>query len=52
MTPFERAFGSLGAFEAKAGEDMAAGVIDPRDGRDVLAAVRGWHADRLWDVWQ
>jgi hypothetical protein len=51
-SPFERTFGSLAAFAAAAREDIAAGNLDARDGPDVLAAVRGWHENRVWDVWQ
>jgi hypothetical protein len=48
VTPFERAFGSLEGFASQARADMDAGTLDPRDGSDVLEAVRGWHDDRLW----
>lgn len=51
VSPFEHAFGSLEAFAAAARADMEAGTLDPGDGPDVLGAVRGWHEDRLWDVW-
>jgi hypothetical protein len=51
VTPFERAFGSLDRFAAKVRADMAAGTLDPRDGPDVIAAIRQWHDDWVWEVW-
>lgn len=52
VTPFQRTYGSLEAFAASAQASMDAGTLDPRDGRDIVQAVRGWHADRVWEVWQ
>jgi hypothetical protein len=50
-SPFERAYGSLEAFAAGVQTDVVAGVLDPRDGPDLLAAVQGWHQDAVWEVW-
>lgn len=51
-SPFERAYGSLDVFEAEGQSAMELSALDRRDGACVIAAVRGWHEDRLWDVWQ
>lgn len=52
LSPFERDYGSVDAFAAAARADMDTGTLDPRDGPAVIAAVRRWHNDRVWDVWQ
>lgn len=48
QSPFEVAFGSLGAFEDKVTADVAAGKLDRVDGPMMLNAVRKWHVDALW----
>lgn len=48
MSPFERWYGSLGAFEAETQARLEAGALDPIDVPLVLAAIRGWHRDGLW----
>lgn len=52
MSPFERDYGSVEAFAAFAQGQMDAGTLDRRDGPHILAAVRRWHDDRVWDLWQ
>lgn len=49
-SPFERAYGSVEAFEAEVRAAMDAGALDCRDGCTVLQAVRTWHDHRFWDV--
>ena len=55
LSPLERAYGSLAAFEASIRSDVDAGVLDRRDmvgpsgDGGVLRALLNWHASRLWD---
>lgn len=52
ISPFEADYGSLEAFEAMAQAQIDAGDFDPRDGPVVLAAIRRWHTDEVWGLWQ
>jgi hypothetical protein len=49
LTPFEVAYGSLEAFAAAAQGFIDGGVLDPRDGPVLVASIRRWHGERLWD---
>ena len=56
-SPLELAYGSLAAFEDVVRADVSAGKLDRIDmlGEDgnsgVLACIRRWHVDRVWDGW-
>jgi hypothetical protein len=52
LSPFEAAYGSLDAFVAMAQAQIDAGELDPRDGPPILAAIRRWHTDEVWGLWQ
>lgn len=51
VSPFEQQYGSLdnlaGAWRAM----MDAGTLDRRDGDALIAIIRRWHTDRVWDLW-
>jgi hypothetical protein len=47
-SPFEVAYGSLGAFEEKMQSDIDAGKLDSTDGPLLLGAIAKWHRDMLW----
>ena len=51
LSPFERAFGSLGAFEDKVRGDIDAGKLDRVDGPLLLQAVMKWHRDGCFGHW-
>lgn len=66
-SPFERAYGSLEAFEEMVRAEINAGKLDRRDmiGESgeggVLRAIRSWHEQgvfgmwhrhRVWNLWQ
>jgi len=48
-SPFELAYGSLGAWEAECLANIDAGLLDPIDMPTVLMAVRRWHSDGVWE---
>lgn len=52
VSPFEKGYGSVEAFAGSVRAGIDGGYLDSRDGPVVLAAVRRWHNDRVWDVWQ
>lgn len=45
---FERAFGSLDAWEADCQSGIDAGLLDPQDMPVVMMAVRRWHREGAW----
>ena len=47
-SPFEVAYGRLGALEDRVTADVAAGKLDKVDGPLLLQAVLKWHRDKLW----
>ena len=47
-SPFERAYGSLDAWEAECRAGIDAGVLDSRDVPVVVMAVRRWHREGAW----
>ena len=47
-SPFELAYGSLGAFEDATMDAVRAGKLDSMDWPVVLTCIRRWHDDRLW----
>lgn len=51
-SPFELSYGSLAGFEDVCNEGVAAGRLDPIDMPIVLACIRRWHVDRVWDDWR
>ena len=57
-SPFELSYGSLAAFEDVVRAEVNAGKLDQADmlGEDdnggVLACIRRWHVDRVWDGWR
>lgn len=51
-SPFERAYGSLANFNEEMRCAIEAGVLDRRDGEDLLVIIRRWHSDRVWDLWR
>jgi hypothetical protein len=52
VSPFQRDYGSLEAFEAAAQGMINAGDLDPRDGPMLLSSIRRWHSDEVWGLWQ
>lgn len=48
VSPFERHWGSLEAWEAFSAERVAAGALDRADMAIVVVAVRRWHRDGLF----
>lgn len=52
VSPFEVDYGSVEAFAASVQAGIDGGDIDPRDGPQVLAAIRRWHTDEVWGLWQ
>ena len=42
----------MDAFADKVQFDMASGKLDPGDMPLVLAALRRWHRDRVWQGWR
>jgi hypothetical protein len=48
LSPFELAFGSLEAWEAKCHAGISAGMLDSNDMPVVMMAVRRWHHDGVW----
>ena len=58
LSPFELSYGSLAGFEDVVRADVDAGKLDRRDmlGEDgnggILACIRRWHVDRVWDDWR
>lgn len=46
-TPFERAFGSLDAWEANCQAGIDEGRLDPIDMPQIMTFVRSWHRDGL-----
>ncbi len=51
QSPFERTYGSVETFFNTAKAAMDANTLDRRDGEVLLAVIRRWHADRVWDLW-
>jgi hypothetical protein len=47
-SPFERAFGSLDAWEGGCQSGIDAGLLDSRDMPVVMMAVRRWHREGAW----
>ena len=50
--PAASPFGSFEAWAASAQADIDAGLLDPRDGPVLIAAVERWHTDEVWGLWQ
>lgn len=51
-SPFELVYGSMDAFADKVQADMAAGKLDSTDAPILIASLRRWHKDRVWQGWQ
>jgi hypothetical protein len=51
-SPFQRWFGSLDAFEAEVQAGIEAGHLDAGDMPVVMDAIRGWHRDGVFGMWQ
>lgn len=51
VSPFEREYGSLDNLAKAWRSMMDAGALDRRDGEALIAIIRRWHSDRVWDVW-
>ncbi len=51
VSPFQRAFGSVEAFEDTVRAGVDAGALDRRDMADVLACVQRWHRDEMRAIW-
>lgn len=57
VSPIERAYGSLEAFEAAVRAEIDAGKLDRRDmvgesgDGGVLRAIRGWHQQGVFGMW-
>ena len=52
LSLFETSYGSVEAFAAAVQAEIDGGTVDRRDGALILWAVRRWHCDRVWDLWQ
>lgn len=52
VSPFERQYGSLDDMAEAWRAMMDAGTLDRRDGEALIAIIRRWHSDRVWDLWQ
>ena len=52
VSPFERQYGSLDNLEEAWRAMMDAGTLDRRDGEALIAIIRRWHTERVWDLWQ
>ena len=48
LSPFERAYGSLDAWEAECRAGIDAGLLDELDVPVVMLAVRRWHYDGVF----
>ncbi len=48
ISPFERAYGSLEAWEAECQSGVAASLLDPQDMPVVMVAVRRWYREGAW----
>lgn len=48
LSPFALAFGSFDAFAAWSDEQVADGVLDPRDFPIIVHCLRRWEADGTW----
>lgn len=48
LSPFALAFGSFDAFAAWANDEIATGVLDPRDFPIIVHCLRRWEADGTW----
>ena len=48
VSPFERDYGSLCAWETDCQAGIDAGLLDPRDVAIVVMAVQRWHRDGVW----
>jgi len=51
LSPIQRWYGSVEAFEAEVRVGMDAGTLDRRDMEDILACVRSWHNNPVWQLW-
>lgn len=51
-SPIELTYGSFGAFEDQTLSLIDEGKLDRGDTLAVLAALRRWHADRVWAGWR
>ena len=49
LSPFERAYGSFGAWERECTIAINDGTLDRHDMPHVLEAVRQWHSARAWN---
>ena len=52
VSPFEREYGSLDKLAEAWRAMMDVGTLDRRDGEALIAIIRRWHSDRVWDLWQ
>ena len=58
VSPIEKWYGSMEAFEAEIRTEIDAGKLDARDwaGEDgtggILACIRAWHRNGVWGKWQ
>lgn len=50
-SPIEVAYGSVDAFADAAQAGIDAGKLDRDDMAVVIASVRRWHSDKVWDQW-
>ncbi len=51
-TPFEVVYGSVAGFEAAWQAKIDAGEMDPIDGPAIIASIRRWHTDRMYEGWR
>lgn len=52
VSPFERQYGSLNNLAEAWRVMMDVCTLDRRDGEALIAIIRRWHSDRVWDLWQ
>lgn len=52
VSPFEREYGSLDKLAEAWRGLMDVGALDRRDGEALIAIIRRWHVDRVWDLRQ
>ena len=47
-SPIVAAYGSFEAFAVECDAAIGAGVLDPHDGPDIVAALARWERDGVW----
>ena len=52
VSPFERQYGSLDRLAEAWRAMMDSDTLDRRDGEALIAIMRRWQSDRVWDLWQ